>query len=57
MVPAAKEILFSTGILFIFLNCKGFFHSQYFFCEIFRFYQIQRHSQDLENEFVIFQVF
>jgi len=58
MVPAAKEILFSTGILFIhFLILTGFFPKAVFFREIFRFCQIQGHFQDRENEFVIFQVF
>jgi len=55
MVRAAKEILFSTGILFIHLkNSKwGFSKDSIFFCEIFRFCQIQRPFRDQENEFVI----
>ena len=39
MVPAAQEILFSTGILFIPSS----------FSEIFRFCQIQGHFQDRKN--------
>ena len=60
MVPTVKNILFSICILFLYgfiFVLRWFFQRQYFFREISRFCQIQGHFQDLENEFVIFQVF
>ena len=50
----------STGIIFIHgLFCFRWisFHRQYYFQDISRFRQIQGHFQNLENEFVTFQVF
>ena len=55
MVPTAKEMLFSTGILF-----RHFFSFQWIFLKAAffpDFWKIQGLFQYLGNEFVIFQVF
>jgi len=54
MVPTSKEMLFLTDILFsqVFI-LSGHFSKTVFFPGDF----LKGHFQDLENEFVIFQVF
>ena len=55
MVHTAKEILFSTGILFnhVFFVVSGFFFKGSIFSR--RICKIQGHFQDLENVFVFFR--